>query len=221
MSIDSIRHSMSDGTIVVAGAFTKACDLGGGVVLSTDALNTYQDCYVAKLSSSGSALWGQRLGSSDCSDVRVAVADSGEVVLAGSLFGTSQLFEELSANSHDVFAVKFAANGSPLWDRTLQRAGTDHVTSVDVDTTGRIAIAGLIESGALAALLSGTDGALLWTKELGEPTPLGTPGSFVAFDANGKLAVAGTLADPADFGAGLLAPTGAGTTDVFVAKLAF
>jgi hypothetical protein len=218
MAITAMRRSESDSTLIVGGSFSKACTLGDGVVLSSDVLDSHQDCFVAKLTLDGTPLWATALRTLDCSFPNVAVDDDGAVLLTGSVFGGSQVFPELASNDHDVFVVKLQSSGSPLWARSLQRAGTDRPLSVDADADATIAVAGMIESGTLVALLS-PSGALSSALELGAPTPLGEPGSFAAFDSDGGLTVAGTLAKSANFAGQMLEPAGAGTTDVFLAKL--
>jgi hypothetical protein len=74
----------------------------------------------------------------------------------------------------------------------------------------------LSDSGLLAAKLFTGPGAPIWTKEFGAPTPFGEPGPWLALDETGNVFLSGTLTRPADFGGGLLTPSGG--TDIFLAK---
>jgi hypothetical protein len=128
----------------------------------------------------------------------------------------------------DVFVGKFDSNGQKLWSRQIGSAEHEEPTSVAVDPTGSIYVAGYTEGdidGGAVALISDTFiakygplGNLIWVKQyrdLVKDLPAGSTYSFLfylAFSDDGFLYAAGRTN-------GTVGGPNSGENDFLVAKL--
>jgi hypothetical protein len=106
------------GNIVLAGGFYGAIDFGGSTL--TDASDTADDFYVAKLDPLGGHVWSKSYGDADEQfNLHVAVDAADNVLLTGDLRGTVNFGGGAltSAGDADVFVVKLDPAGSQLWGR--------------------------------------------------------------------------------------------------------
>jgi hypothetical protein len=106
--------------VILAGAFAGSIDLGGGTLVSLG----QHDYFVAKLDANGKHIWSKRFG--DANDdfvINVAVDESDNVLLSGSLVGTidfgggALISMGGDMNGGDVFVVKLDGAGDHLWSR--------------------------------------------------------------------------------------------------------
>jgi len=219
----------SAGNVVVVGTASGTVDFGAGWVSGTDGL------FVAKYGPSGTLLWAKRVGpggSMVASSMGVAVDASGNIVVTGYFQGTIDLGGGplTSAGAGDIFLVKFTSSGGHLWSKRFGGAISDAGDDVTIDGSGNVLVTGKISSsvdfggGTLSGAVAGTvfvakytsSGAHAWSRSFsgaGAQYPGG-----VATDSSGNVIVAGGFQTAADFGGGPL--TGAGGTDLFVAKYA-
>jgi hypothetical protein len=139
----------SAGNVLVLG-FTNGT-LGAASVGGTDLV-------VLKYTPAGSLLWTQQLGTAvGDSDVEVAVGPLDAIYALGHTTGA---IEGTSAGSTDVFVRKLNADGSTAWTQQWGSAGNDYPTSLDVDASGNVYIAGST-AGALNGPNAGKDDAFL------------------------------------------------------------
>jgi hypothetical protein len=133
------------GDLFFAGDFSGAVDFGDGPLASAGGM----DIFVAKLTASGSPIWGKRFG--DGLEQRVTSISSdatGNVVLTGYFqgdldFGNGKLS---SAGGKDIFIAKLSPSGDPLWSRRAGDASLEQTgSSVAVDNAGNVIGTGRFE----------------------------------------------------------------------------
>lgn len=117
------------GNIFVAGRFNKSYDIGGKTHENT-ASNT--DIFITKLANDGTVMWAKPVGNPNginrVADIAISPNDS--IYLVGEKDGNA-------------FVMQFSQEGDILWDKTFGDALCQNATSVAVDTTGKVFIAGL------------------------------------------------------------------------------
>lgn len=140
----AVDHS---GNVVVVGNVYNTVDFGGGPVLARSI-----DGYVVNYGgASGTYNWS-RLFTEDYTASSVAnsvtINNSNEVVVTGNFtttssvgvdFGTGPL---LSAGSYDIFAVRYASSGAPIWSQRYGGTSDDVGYGVVYNTNGNIIITG-------------------------------------------------------------------------------
>jgi hypothetical protein len=102
----------SDGA-VLAGTFDKAVNLGGATLTLAGA----RDLFVLALDPGGGHLWSRGLGTAGFDAVGSVVASPGDTVTVTGTFDQSPM-----DGSADIFVVKLAADGTPLWSKTFPGA---------------------------------------------------------------------------------------------------
>ena len=192
-------------------ASSVAVDQDGNVLVAgvTRNTGTGDDFTVVKFAPSGTLLWQQTLnGTANFGDFArsVAVDKDGNVLAAGDIIGRGY-FSGFSV-------VKFAGDGTVLWQRTLH--GTidvvDVARSVAVDKDGNVLAAGRLIGpvfGEFTVVKFAGDGTLLWIS--GIATPDGAWGALsVAVDTEGNVLAAGDThnAPHSDFTVAKFAPNG-------------
>lgn len=209
------------GDIGIAGSFAGTIDFGGGALPAADG---EADLFVAKLGGSdGAHLWSRSLKGEPGSPpgYSVVFGPSGSLVVAGAFAQTIDMGSGplASAGATDVFVTALEGEtGAPLWGKTFGSTGHQGAYAVAADADGDILLTGGFEGtldfggGALSskggqdifvAKLEGATGAHLWSRQFGGTEEDRAYG--VAVDPNGDVVVAGVA--------------GAGSADVFVAKL--
>ena len=150
------------------------------------------DYTTIKYGANGEQLWTalqQDIGSLDEGAHRVSLAtdSDGNVFLAGKSRSVSGDF--------DILAVKYAANGERLWERTHGGSGADDAKDVAVDDDGNVFIVGVMSSvpgsTEFTTLKYNPAGALQWSAayrrdESGENQPYA-----VGVDPGGNVIVSG------------------------------
>ncbi len=213
VAIDSANN------IILAASFQSPNTSFDGISLTPVG---WADIALVKLSPAGATLWAKRYGSSGnempCS---VAVDRSGDVVVAGDFFDTTDLGGGLvtSAGGSDFFLAKYSgADGSYRWSKTGGSANSDHAHCVTTDpNTGNVVVTGgfmgsanfgggLVgggSGGGLTLFLAGYGplGNLLWLKTGGGDTAGdGDSGYGVKIDGSGNLALTGQFDSAMNFG---------------------
>ena len=174
-----------------------------------------QDAFLIKHDSFGNQLWAREVGSPTYDFLNaVAVDATGNVYVAG------ERRESAIGGSDDVLLVKLSSAGSVLWTEVLgQEHRDDEATSVVVDRSGNITIAGFTNGDLGGTSIGGGDilvsqfdpsGNVRWTRQLG--TEATDYARDLAVDADGFLYISGVTE-------GDLAATNAGGQDAFVLKL--
>jgi hypothetical protein len=202
-------------------------DFGGGALVSAAPATT--DVFVVKFDPSGNHIWSKRFGDPD--DQRsswIGVDAAGNAVIAGSFqdsidFGGGAL---MCAGAFDAFVAKLDADGNYVWSKRFGDWYHDVISAGAIDGSGNLIFAGgfweTIDfgggpiGGAIGSykFLSKLDpaGNHVWSKT--SPVEL----TAVAADVPGNVFVTGALSGTVSLGGAPL--TGAGWSDVFVAKFA-
>jgi uncharacterized delta-60 repeat protein len=182
----------SSGDCYVAGRTNSA---GAG---STDVL-------IAKYNTSGTIQWQRTLGGAS-TDIGfgIAVDSSGNCYVAGRTDSTG-------AGSNDVLITKYNTSGTIQWQRTLGGSGFEGCNGIAVDSSGNCYVAGRTDStgaGSNDVLIAkyNTSGTIQWQRTLGGASS--DLGYSIAVDSSNNCYVTGQTNS-----------TGAGSTDVLIAKL--
>ncbi|MBK7049172.1 MAG: hypothetical protein IPH48_22235 [bacterium] len=215
------------GQVFLAGMLHGAVDFGGGALVDAGD----GDAFVAKFTPNGAHIWSRRFGDANQQYVSaIGVDDSGQVIITGLLSGTADFGGGplTSAGDKDIFVAKFDANGAHLWSRRMGDTNLQVPTSIAVDHSGQVAVAGafigsvdfgggaLTSAGDYDIFLAklGSSGEHIWSRRFGDA---GTQVTVVtAVDELGNVILAGGFDGSMDFDGGAL--VSAGNTDIFVAK---
>ena len=220
----------SSGNVAIVGGFNGAVDFGGGA-LTSDGM----DAFVAQFDADGKHVWSERYGDSGSqTGTATAVDTAGNTILTGIFKGSLTINNKIISNGGplfgDVFIAKIDNLGAPLWAKSFGDMADQRASDVTTDAQGNIyatgTFSGSIDFGGSAlsdpgggniylAKLDG-NGKHVWSQGLGG---LGVQvGQSIAVDSVGGVVVAGFgyFTSPVTFGGAML--TGAGGTDVFVAK---
>jgi uncharacterized delta-60 repeat protein len=146
-----------------------------------------QQLYLVKHAADGTIAWQQtwegpdQFGNDEGTDV--AVAADGSVYVTGSTLG----------NGGDALLLKFAADGSLLWQRRWDGGATERGEALAIAGDGSVYVVGGTSSfgDSLFVLKFGSDGTLVWQRILGPAS-----GDGVAVAADGSVYVAGTAVRP-------------------------
>lgn len=232
------------GNIYLAGTFDETLDIdpGPGTTELQVPFSNEQDAFLAKFDPDGVLLNAWLLMGNNLQRIfGVSVDAQGNIHLAGRFEsyidldpgpGTTTLN---SAGSGDVFVVKWDANGTLLWGRSMGGAQLDAATGVAVGPAGEVAVSGFFQSlsmdadpGAGELLLTSTntsaDGFIWWLSAEGDllqATALGSSGTDfvhgIALDAAGNTYVTGEVDDLTTLANGITFGASTGSRHFFVA----
>ena len=233
----TITDLAADGAhLVVTGYTTTGADFGGGVVGTAGGY----DIFVASFTAAGSHAWSAGFGNpSDQGGMSVAIDGSGNVIVAGSQFGTIDFGGgALAANGLDLFLASFDATGVHNWSKLFDGVFTPGAgilidTTVATGPAGAVALVGEIigtadfGGGPLASngyadafcAVFAVDGTPTWSISYGS-SPQSEHAQGAAFDGSGNLMVAGTFGEATDFGGGTIPLNGSpanGNRNLYVA----
>jgi hypothetical protein len=234
----------SDGSVVVAGRFQGAAEIGDGAADVGRLRGTgSSDAFVLSLDRDGAVRWSRTIGGSGWAEaLALREAPGGGVLVGGRFAGTVDLDptegtdQRTAAGDVDGFAVMLTSDGGRVWSRVVGGAGLDEVLTVDVDASGSV-LAGCfsdvvdldadgVEEPRRASGFTdvfvvrlGPDGALRWARTWGGAYVDQANG--VALASGGEVAVTGIFVDAVSFDPA--AEDGerrsVGRSDVFVAAL--
>jgi hypothetical protein len=224
----------SSGNIFITGMFRGTVSFGGTTITAAPFT---ANGFLAKYAPSGTHLWSKRLGTGVNTDTgnAVAVDGSGNVVVAASIFGTSDFGGGAltTAGGEDIVLAKYSTAGAHLWSKRIGGSGANVVTGVAADqTTGEIAVtgyfAGSMDLGAGSVTSAGTNdiflakyssaGGHVWSRRWGSTGD--DRGASVAVDGLGNVVAAGLFTNSVDFGGGLVSNLGGtGSGDIFLVKV--
>ncbi|MCX6258124.1 MAG: SBBP repeat-containing protein [Bacteroidia bacterium] len=229
----------ASGNIYLTGSFSSP-DITFGSTVLTNSGNGSPDIFLAKYNSNGNVLWAKSAGGSgDDISYSVAVDSSGNAYVAGVfssssiIFGSDTLTNENNSDD-DIFLTKYDFAGNVLWAKSFGGSSMDQTTSVAVDVSGNIYVAGgftsstisfgpdtLTNAGYYDIFLAKFDanGIVLWAKSAG-----GTDGDFagsVEADTSGNIYIYGEFySKTIIFGSDTLTNIDSTciTTDIFLTK---
>ncbi len=191
-----------------------------------------EDCDGLAPPCKGNLLWAEQFGGTgEETSHGIATDAMGNVFVVGEMEGSVDFGGGLltSAGGRDGFVVKLDPNGAHLWSRRFGGGGDDAAMAVAVNATGEVLITGnmmgtvdfgggpLTSAGDQDIFVVKLDpaGGHVWSERFGDLSD--QFGNGIAVDPGGNVIVGGSFAVAVDFGGGVL--TGAGSLDVFVAKL--
>ena len=209
--------SSSDGALGVAVVGSGDIVVAGYTDGSLEGVSAGElDAFVRKYDSDGGVLWTRQFGTSSVEiATSVAVAGSGDVVVAGYTFGS---LEGVSAGGFDAFVRMFDAAGDVVWTRQFGTSMSEFVTGVAFCGSGNVVVVGStggslegVSAGGFDAFVRKFDAAgnVLWTRQFGTGSDDSVTG--VAVDAGGNVVVVGNTE-------GALEGVSAGGSDAFVRK---
>lgn len=167
----------ADGSTVLAG--------------STSSFSSEQNVFAVKFAADGSLVWQQTWDGpsaffGDTASDAAAAAD-GSVYVSGTTLGTGG----------DALLLKFASDGTLLWQRTFGGSFNDYATSVAVAPDGSVYLTGLthlssFDAGDLFLAKFDAAGNLLWQRVYGTADDY-EEGQGVAVAPDGTVSVAGVM----------------------------
>lgn len=183
--------------------------------------------------SSAAAAWATHLGGPQADlGQSVATDNSGDIVVVGTFQGTATIggVPLTSAGQIDFFVAKYSIDGTIQWFRPFGGAGNDAATSVALDKSGAVYVAGasdgeLTLGGSTFGQTSATGAFLLALDRYGNVTNAKAYGGgaygttvAVAVASDGSIGLCGSYVGQIDLGGGPLTAA-QGTYAGFVAKL--
>jgi hypothetical protein len=115
--------SDSSGNVFIVGQFLGGLTFGSVVLNSVS--GSFSSGFILKLDSSGTAIWGAKIGSSggNCTFRGVSCDSTTNVYVTGSFFSTASIFSSngvsfgslTSTGAADVITVKYDVSGGALW----------------------------------------------------------------------------------------------------------
>ena len=179
-----------DGNVVATGSFSGRVSFGDAPLIS----GGKQDAFVVRWDAKGKPVWSLRLGglNSEAQGTNIMLGATGELMLAGRFHGVLDATQpQLLSRGLDPFVLMMSKDGSFLWARRFERAGTSE--------HARVPVAGDAMGGTLVALSPSNpkadDGVVVRVDPSGDiagqvPLAEGTVAS-VAVHANRSVLLAG------------------------------
>jgi hypothetical protein len=221
----------ASGNVYMTGYFDSATLTFGTTVLTNAGSS---NIFIAKYDGNGNVIWATHYGgSSNDYAVSITANSSGKVYITGYFNSPTLSFGSTILNNvsnHDIFVVKFDANGNVLWAKSNGGSGGDYGQSIAADGSGNVYVTGYFISptitfgtttlnnvGGSDIFIAKYDGSgnILWaTSNGGSATDAG---DCVAADASGNVYVTGYFnSSSLTFGTTTL--INAGSYDVFTVK---
>lgn len=228
------RHLAVDhtGAVVVADRFLGVLDLGGGPL---DVGWSYHHQFLVKYDGLCEHAWSLALGGEEAGfeDFVLAVDMAGNVVIAGSFYGTIALGEltlkatfgveaiaDVLYPTTDLFIAKFSPDGQILWARRFGDDAYQHAHDVATTSSGSLIVVGGVRGSfdlGGAPIVAGdrydgllaefdADGDLTWQSTFGAVADVGI--FEVDVSAGGLISIGGAAGSGVDFGGGPLAVEG-------------
>jgi hypothetical protein len=224
MELDSL------GNIIIGGGFFgKEVNFGGDPLAGVSGM----EIFLAKFDATGNHIWSKRFGgtaSQSINDLVIDAADNiyivGQFSASFDLGGSTLPYQ----GGSDAFVARLGPAGNHLWSKPFGDSLNQLAQSVATDSSGKVIVGGTMTGiadfggGPLTAkdqdiflVTLTSSGDHVWSRRFGETDAQII--SDIATDGSGNLAVIGQFQGSIDFGGTQL--TTAGSTDVFIAKLAY
>jgi len=139
------------GNVYIAGYTSSTSDVASSGAYQTS-MAGINDAFIAKFSSTGSALWATYYGGTGADLCTAVTADrAGNVYITGNTTSTSGIAtndasQTVFGGSSDVFYAQFSSTGSQVWATYLGGSGGDGGNGVSVDRSGNVYVAGYTHS---------------------------------------------------------------------------
>ncbi len=228
------------GNVYVAGSFQGTVDFdpGVGTVTLTSASTSG---FIAKFATNGNFVFVKDMSVLTVDEI--TLDGSGNIISTGFFQGTpdfdpsASTYTLTTAASEDVYISKLDASGNFIWAKTFGGNGSDRATSIGVDASGNIIIAGyyiltadfdpsaststITAVGSYDAFVSKFDGAgnFIWAKSVGGAG--WDQINAVSADVSGNVISSGYFNSTVDFdpGVGTTTLVATGGNNIFVLKL--
>lgn len=240
-TVDDEAYSVAldtSGNVYIAGGFSSQYLTIDTITLTNTVSNGSYDVFLAKFNPGGNVLWARNaIGNSTDKAYSIAVDVSQNIFVAGN-YQTTITFDTITlpyGGNYNIFLAKYNANGDVLWAKSAGGTGYEKATTVAVDASGNVIVAGYFRSMTIifgSDTLANTDntgltddlflakydinGNVLWVKSAG-----GTDDDWansVTVDAFGNIYLAGFFSSPSiDFGVCTLTNNGS-NKDILIAK---
>lgn len=141
-----------NGNVVVTGAFYGTANIGGNT-LSSPYSPLLPAMFLAKFSSTGTAIWSRgfvpSFASGQVSGNGVAVDDAGNIVVTGFVSGfTAFDGTYLGMSDADILLAKFSASGNTLWAKSYGGSMTDSGSAVTIGAGANVLATGYFTQSA-------------------------------------------------------------------------
>lgn len=199
--IKSIAVNPNDGSFAITGAFTGNLNIemnGGEHEISSG--NSELAFFIAKYDNNANLIWAKTMsGNGTGTGNLISIDEKGDIYAVGTFSGTiqfeTQSMTAASVENTDNFLVKYAADGSMAWARSLKGSKLDDINAMDV-ANHQVVIGGVIRSEDLA--VDNAPGILMKTLDT-----TGTWNSMliISFDTDGNYQwnyIAGSSNQPTD-----------------------
>lgn len=222
----------ASGNSFVVGEFTGSV-VFGSTTLSSSGNN---DIFVGKMNSSGSWLWASRAGGSSADYAKGIVLDYyGNIYITGyyngtATWGTTSL---TSSGSSDIYVAKLNSSGAWQWAKSAGGTGADIATSIVINSSNSIYIAGSFEGTAhffspgigISTTSSGSSDIYIgkmnssgtWQNVRSAGGTLADTAKGIALDSSSNAYITGSFNGTATFGSNSVSSSG--LSDIFVAKI--
>lgn len=165
------------------------------------------------------ARWAQAVGGPTTAENPgvVAIAPSGDVVVAGAVYGLDRIESVPGVATHVFVSMRSSASGAELWHAELEATPMDMMAhAAAFDSAGNVIVAGEARHGVVASdstfgegdmFVAKYDarGALLWRHGLRDGS--GASATTIALGSDGTVYVGGDFRGAIDVGSGPLANT--------------
>jgi hypothetical protein len=222
--------------VYVTGSFPSTIDFAPNGVSMPMTSAGLTDVFLAKLDSTGKAIWSQRFGDSQQQNgAAIAVDPAGNSAITGQFWGTTSFGTTTytSKGANDVFVAKFDASGNVTYGNSFGDSAGQAGLGIAFDSSGAMILTGQMSGNVsfdagqttlmatspnvfLVKLASGAAGS--WSQLIASTAP--ASGNAVAVDGQDDISVTGSYQGTINFGGANGAHTSAGGNDIFVAKLA-
>jgi hypothetical protein len=151
--------------------------------------DTHSDLLISKISASGEIIWENQYGGNENELGRqIKQGPNGNFYVIGST-------QSAGFGSFDMYLLKIDPNGNELWSKNYGNIGFDYGSSLDIDPSGAIYIAGTTNTDTLtfktdiAVLKTDLQGNEIWSLTLGGSAS--DYGNFIRSTPDGGCAIIG------------------------------
>ena len=237
----------SNSNVFLIGTFygTTDFDPEGSNDIRTSSAGSY-DIFLMKINPDGGYGWTATMGDTGYDMGHSVTVDSSDnVYFTGHYQGTVDLDPTANvstftsvADSVDIFLIKFAADGSYQWTKTMGGPLWDGSYEIETDGSGNVYVTGLYQgtsdldptTGVDNHTAVGTDvyitklnqdGTYGWTRTIEEPPPFSNWGNYLAVAEDGSVYATGCFVGLKDFDTsdGVDFKLSAGNADIFLTRI--
>ncbi|MBS1637054.1 MAG: SBBP repeat-containing protein [Bacteroidetes bacterium] len=149
----SVRVDHSD-NVIVSGYFGSSSMVVGTTTLSTTGSN---DCFIGKLSNSGTVSWALKFGGTSADQSNAISIDASDNIYAAGFFysatmavGTTTLTNGGTTSYQDAFVCSYNASGTAQWAARFGGTNNDYANGVSVDGSGNVFLTMAFTSATIA-----------------------------------------------------------------------